>query len=480
LWTGVLVAYVRQQRHAGGDRVITVLMAVLALDAAKNVFENLWFGVLWAANYGLIGDGFRALGHPGPLTAVKLVNVGVATVVLTRLAGRWLPDEFARRAQQRRDQDALQSRLEANLKVVRDDQERLRLAVKATSDIVWDADLRSNSPVQTSAEVPAWLGYTALEWPPDPWYTIVHPDDRPLVLGAVKAVIRGETAAYDVRHRCVRKDGATVHVHSTGVVARDADGRAVRFVGAVRDVTRERLEEAHRLEAQKLEGVGLLASGIAHDFNNLLTVVSASVDTAQHLPDGPERGQALDTAQLAVARAAVLTRQLLAYAGRSAPELRPVDVGGMVADISRLLEVGVRPGVRLDRRLAADLPRIRGHEAQLQQLVMNLVTNAADALGPRGGTVTVTTSRCDTAPSDLTGERPPGGAVRLEVADDGAGMTPEVAAHVFDAFFSTKGRGRGLGLASVVGILRAHGGGIRFHTTPGAGSTFEVYLPVDP
>jgi nitrogen-specific signal transduction histidine kinase/CheY-like chemotaxis protein len=267
------------------------------------------------------------------------------------------------------------------------------------------------------------------------------------------------------------------------VLVRDDAGLPLRVIGFIRDLTDEQRAEASRAQAQKLEGLGLLAGGIAHDFNNLLAVISTSLSLAEvqlgHGRTGPELRSTLTMATSAVDRAATLTRQLLAYAGRARLTQQQVDLNAVVGSLSQLMGVTVSRRVTLKTQLAEQLPVVVGDEGQLQQVVMNLITNAAEAIGEAEGVVTLTTRRgpCEGDVSQLTGEAPRGECAVLQVRDTGAGMTPEVRAHLFDPFFSTKGSGRGLGLAALVGILKSHQGAIRVQSEPGQGTTFTVYLP---
>jgi two-component system cell cycle sensor histidine kinase/response regulator CckA len=360
--------------------------------------------------------------------------------------------------------------------MARDAEERLTLAISATSDFVWDADLRLGT-LHCSPQVAAWLGYAAEAWPPTPWHVIVHPDDKDRVLASVKDVIRGRAMTYDVRHRVVRRSGEVLHVHATGATARDARGAAVRFVGAVRDTTGEVTHEAQRMQAQKLEGLGLLAGGIAHDFNNLLTVLSSSLDLAQRRTSaGEDPGEGLAMASLAVRRATVLTRQLLAYAGRAKLAQRPLDLNEVVGSMGELLGVSVSRKITLDVQLAEKLPAVLGDDAQLQQVVMNLTTNAAEAIGDRSGVVRLRTEVL----GQPVGDAPEGVAVCLTVEDDGVGMTEDQQRQMFDPFFSTKGSGRGLGLAALAGILKAHGADIAVHSAVGRGTRVSISFPALP
>ncbi|MDP3231547.1 MAG: ATP-binding protein [Myxococcales bacterium] len=471
-WALVLALYLRHRSASARDPLLAMLLSVLALDAFKSVFESGYFGLVWGANYGVLPEAFKALGEPGPLVAVKVLNLVVAGVVLFRLARSWVPNELRRREAQRAE-------LELRLKHSVENEETLRLAVAASSELLWDGDLRTGR-VTGSPEAAKWLGYEPHEWPPSPWTLVVHEDDRALVQQAIAETIKGQTRSYRVQHRVRRKDGTVLHALSTGVVARDATGRAIRFVGSIRDITHELAEEGRRLQAQKFEGLGLLAGGIAHDFNNLLTVVGSSLELAK-LRGGsrPELVEPLQTASLAVSRAAVLTRELLAYAGRAPTEHKPIDLNELVDAIGDLLAVSISRKVTFQRVLDPALPALVGDPAQLQQVVMNLITNAAEAIGDRPGTITLRTGLVvlERSPATRRSGDVTGRVVRLTVSDTGAGMTPEVQARIFDPFFSTKGSGRGLGLAALAGILKAHGGAIGLESTPGAGSTFTIELP---
>lgn len=250
-----------------------------------------------------------------------------------------------------------------------------------------------------------------------------------------------------------------------------------RLVPAVRrelkenEVRRERrdLEEQLR-QAQKLESLGLLAGGVAHDFNNLLTGIlgNASLVLEMLSPPEPERSMLEDVVR-ASERAAELTRQLLAYAGKGKFVVQPVHLSEVVREISQLVRSSIPRKVELRMNLPADLPLVEADPSQMQQLVMNLVINAAEAIGDQTGTVEVTTS------VRHAGEK--GVSVCLRVCDTGCGMDESTRAQIFDPFFTTKFTGRGLGLAAVQGIVRSHDGSVHVNSRPGQGSVFEVCLP---
>ena len=238
------------------------------------------------------------------------------------------------------------------------------------------------------------------------------------------------------------------------------------------EIRRERrnLEEQLR-QAQKLESLGLLAGGVAHDFNNLLTGIlgNASLVLEMLSPPEPERGMLEDVVR-ASERAAELTRQLLAYAGKGKFVVQPVHLSEVVREIGQLVRSSIPRQVELNMNLPPDLPVVEADPSQMQQLVMNLVINAAEAIGDKTGTVEVTTGVRRIANRH-------GIYVCLEVRDTGCGMDAQTREQIFDPFFTTKFTGRGLGLAAVQGIVRSHDGTIDVDSHPGQGSTFRICLP---
>jgi len=292
-------------------------------------------------------------------------------------------------------------------------------------------------------------------------------------------------------HRVRRPDGAVREVLGSDSRITYAGKPAVQTV--LRDITEWRRSERERQqlqvqlqEARKLESLGVLAGGIAHDFNNLLAVILGNTRYSLQRTGDPgqarEAREALGDAIEAAESAARLTRQLLAYAGRRAPEVRPVDLSEHVRAVSGLLEAAVPKKVRLQLHLAESLPLVRADVVQLEQVAMNLVRNGADAIGEEGGRVDVTTRLVNASARDLqawTGsdELAPGEYVVLEVSDTGCGMTAETRQRIFDPFFTTKTDGHGLGLSAVLGLVRGHDGGIAIESVPGRGTSIRVLLP---
>jgi len=250
-----------------------------------------------------------------------------------------------------------------------------------------------------------------------------------------------------------------------------------------RDLTeRKRAEEAQR-QSQKLESLGLLAGGIAHDFNNLLTAIVGNLGLARaELPNDSKALEHLGHMETAAQRAAHLTRQMLAYSGHGTFAVEPLDLGHEVKEMAELLAASVPKSARLLFELHPGLPAVKADRAQLGQVIMNLVLNAAESLPQGQGTITLSTAQVtlgeDQPLRDVEGQHLLAGRyVVLEVRDTGSGMSRAVQARIFDPFFSTKRTGRGLGLSALRGIVRAHKGSVLLDSAEGKGTAFKVFLP---
>jgi two-component system, cell cycle sensor histidine kinase and response regulator CckA len=306
---------------------------------------------------------------------------------------------------------------------------------------------------------------------------------HPTAMDGVRRALRGEQCTVESQER-------GLILESVFMPLRDEAGGVTGVLGITIDVTERRRAEAEQerlraqmLHVQKLESLGLLAGGIAHDFNNVLAAIvgGASAALLTMPPDTRAREHiegVIDSAQ----RAASLTRQMLAYAGKGQVEIRPLDLSRYVLELSPLLEASIPKTVQLQFELQTGLPEILVDVAQIQQVAMNLVINAAEAIGEQTGTVRVLTrARFIDEMEANTLLSVPGRAgqyVVLEVQDTGHGMDEATRSKIFDPFFSTKFTGRGLGLAAVHGIVRAHRGGIHLDSTPGHGTSFQVLFPV--
>jgi PAS domain S-box-containing protein len=313
------------------------------------------------------------------------------------------------------------------------------------------------------------------------------PADQPM-----HRAVAQNTAVRDFEQTLVRADGVSVDLLANAVPICDAEGQPLGCVATFQDITAHRQAERKRLDferkllhSQKLESIGVLAGGIAHDFNNLLTGVLGHTNFARgELARGmtnvdPLLAQVETSAQ----RAADLCRQLLAYAGKGRFVVRMIDLNVAVEQAVPLLKLSMTRKVTLDLQLGSGLPPFRGDPTQINQVLMNLVANASEAIGVGMGTVTIRTERVNLTPMEMltlnaAPELEPGPCVCVSVQDTGCGIPPETVPHIFEPFFTTKFVGRGLGLAAVLGIVHGHRGAIRVSSQIGAGSTFELFFPI--
>jgi two-component system, cell cycle sensor histidine kinase and response regulator CckA len=256
----------------------------------------------------------------------------------------------------------------------------------------------------------------------------------------------------------------------------DAAGRVVRIYGAAEDVTAQKQLEQQLLQSQKMEAIGKLAGGVAHDFNNLLTIISGYGQLLKtQVQSGHANPEYLDAIMRAADRAAQLTNQLLAFSRRQLLQLKVVDLNSVVADVEKMLRRLIGEDVELRFVRGSGLGLVKVDPGQIEQVIVNLATNARDAM-PTGGRLTIETSNIDLHEHTMV---IPGSYVQLCVSDTGVGMDKETAARVFEPFFTTKeiGKGTGLGLAMVYGIIRQSAGYIWVYSEPGRGTTFKIHLP---
>ena len=367
---------------------------------------------------------------------------------------------------------------------------RLRAALASAKMLGWEWDIAA-SRASFSGDFAAFYGL-----PPGPDYTrpenlwqAIHPDDIGMIREAGRRAAEArEEIRFEHRGRIPAEAGRPRWFAARGQILRGPDGIPTRVVGVSTDITDQKRAEEQRealdrqlLDGQKWESLGVLAGGVAHDFNNILTVVLGSAGLARKsLPRGSSVHPHLDQIETASRRAADLCRQMLAYAGRGIAPAEPTDLNQLIRESAALLEVPASRRTRLRFDLADDLPPVQADAPQVRQVLMNLMMNAAEALGDTEGEVIIRTTPAAVTPDPERYHLPPGRGrhVALAVTDTGSGMTAEVKARVFDPFFSTKFAGRGLGLAAVLGIVRSHRGAIRVDSEPGRGTTVEVLWPV--
>jgi PAS domain S-box-containing protein len=360
----------------------------------------------------------------------------------------------------------------------------LKLAQSAACIGVWDWDLKADR-VTWSEELEEIAGIGKGSFPGTPAYfrSLVHPEDRALIDLAMRSAIDDPSRHdhFEAEFRLGRPDNTWRAIASSGRIFRDPDGTASRMLGMAHDITGLRDLERRLHESQKMDALGRLAGGVAHDFNNLLTVIRGYSDfLGATLPPDDERHADVAEIMGAADRAAALTRQLLAFSRQRVVAPRVVDPNVIVAGMQKLLERLIGADIEFRVNLTAPTARVRIDPAQLEQVLLNLVVNARDAM-PEGGTLSVDigSTHVDERMTWDRIELAPGSYVVISVSDSGTGMTEETKARLFEPFFTTKepGHGTGLGLSTVYGIVKQSSGVIWVYTEPGHGSTFRVYLP---
>jgi two-component system, cell cycle sensor histidine kinase and response regulator CckA len=365
-----------------------------------------------------------------------------------------------------------------------------RLLTEDVSDVVWKLD--SNLRITYISPADELLrGYRADEVIGRTAYEMMSAEGIPVL--AEKFQLRqeaegnGETTGsitFEIQQQC--KDGRVIWTEILSTPERDAYGAITGYHGITRDITQRKQTatlEQQLLHAQKLESLGVLAGGIAHDFNNILMVIFGNADLAMlELDRESPAFENLRAIQTAAARAADLTKQMLAYSGKGKFVTENLDLNQLLKNALHLLLVSIskKSAIRLD--LNQEIPQVEGDATQLNQIVMNLVINASEAIGNEGGLITLATSciECDrTVLNDCTQyfDLEEGRYVCLEVTDTGCGMDMDTIAKLFDPFFTTKFTGRGLGLSAVLGIIKGHKGAIKVSSNLGMGTTFRILFP---
>ena len=398
----------------------------------------------------------------------------------------------ARTQLEQKVQQRTQELQESNRKLQREVEERQRLLeALATSEANWrslaeqvpDTIARINSDYTIG-----FINRTIGNYSPDALIglpaTIIHqqPDDQRRLSERLRTVFQtGETIRYEIEE--TQEERQTWYINRVGPIWQE--GKIVALILIATDITEQKKTEAAMYQMQKLESLGILAGGVAHDFNNLLSVMlmQLSLGLMRLPPEHPVKHN-LERTLKAAERATELTRQMLNYAGRAPKEIKELNFNDLIADNIHLFTASISKNIKLTAELATTAPLLMGDKGQLQQLVMNLIINSADAIGSQAGDIHVVTKIQAVTTGDTIQGEWVGGAldagcyVRLEVHDTGCGMDAETLRKIFDPFFTTKFTGRGLGLASVIGIVRGHKGALHVASTVGRGTTFTILLPL--
>jgi two-component system, cell cycle sensor histidine kinase and response regulator CckA len=361
---------------------------------------------------------------------------------------------------------------------LRQSEERYRALVEGARDLIFSLDLQGRI-VTLNPAFETMTGFRRDAWIGRPFLDVIAEESRPDARQAFERVVRTDQRPTSL-FRVLTSEGPTRIGEFTGT-PQLKNGHVVGLLGVCRDVTERATLEQQLRQSSRMEAVGQLAGGIAHDFNNLLTVIIGSTELMlSDMPaDSPWRADAQEI-RASAARAAMLTRQLLAFSRRQMLAPRRIDLNSLVTGAVGMLRRLIGEHIALEVKLDPSPGAVRADPGQLEQVIVNLAVNARDAM-PSGGRLTVatTTLRNDAPVSVGAAEVPPGEWAVIEVRDTGTGMTPDVLAHAFEPFFTTKpqGKGTGLGLASAYGVIKQSQGFIGVESTPGAGTTFRIYLP---
>jgi len=367
-------------------------------------------------------------------------------------------------------------------------EERLRLALEAARVGVWDWNILTGH-VTWSDNVEALFGMAPGSFTGSytDYLNRIHPEDRGFVSRSIKAAVE-EGTVYDIEHRVLWSDDSIHWVACKGDVFRDEAGRALRMSGTVMCITARRqaeeaLDQSGALlrQAQKMEAIGNLAGGVAHDFNNLLTIISGCSELLlMRLGQQDPARRYIEEIKQAGDRAASLTHQLLAFSRRQVLIPKALDLNAIVEGMSTMLQRLLGEDIDLATTLDPALWRVKADLGQIEQVIMNLAVNARDAM-PRGGKLTIETVNIHVKEPRARDQlvMAPGRYAMLAVSDTGIGMDAQSQARIFEPFFTTKeiGKGTGLGLATVYGIVKQSGGYIFVYSEPGRGATLKVYLP---
>jgi PAS domain S-box-containing protein len=362
-------------------------------------------------------------------------------------------------------------------------EERYRYAARLSNDAIYDWDVASNR-FEWNDGLQELFGYakeeigTTIEW----IVSLLHPEDTERVMGSFYAVFnKGGGSQWKTEYRLRRKDGKYASAEGRAHIIRAADGNPQRVIGAISDRTQQQSLEGQLRQSQKMEAIGRLAGGIAHDFNNILTVIRMSSEfVLTSMSESDEKYEDAQEIIKASDRASKLTRQLLAFSRHQVLNPTALGLNEIVSGMNGMVRRVLPENIEFITDLAPDLRSVKADAGQMEQVLLNLVINAADAM-PEGGRLSVRTSNTaiDATFSAKHLDVPPGQYVCLTVTDTGIGMDEETVARIFEPFFTTKGvgKGTGLGLSTVHGIVTQSGGTVWVYSEPALGTTFKVYLP---
>ena len=447
---------VRRRRIIPFPKVGWLFVAFIFAAGATHLVDAIMF--YWPA--------YRAEGM------VKLITAAISWAAVLALV-RVVPAALSLKSQ-----EELEHEVEKRSREARESEAHTRAVFEASADGIFTYDPQGLIERENAA-CEAMFGYARGALAGQDVRTLLGPTDEALVTSLFKP------GRYLALGR--RRDGTTLPIRLS--VSEMINGRHM-FVANADDLSDIRRAEEDRLnleakiqQVQKLESLGVLAGGIAHDFNNLLVAILGNADLAYHeLPRTSPAWESIDQIRTAATRAADLCRQMLAYSGRGRFVIKPFNLSRLVEDMAHLLEASIPKRALLNYDFPTNVPTVEGDMTQIRQVALNLITNAADAIGERGGVISIRTGwmqadRAYLSSTYLAGDLPEGCYVYLEVSDTGCGMDEATQARIFDPFFTTKETGRGLGLAAVLGIVRGHKGAIQVYSQKDKGTSVKVLLP---
>ncbi len=416
-------------------------------------------------------------GTIGEERAVEILKAGATDYVMKDRLGRLGP--VVRRALREVREQEERHRAE---KALQESELKFRQLAENITEVFWMTDPAKNQMLYISPAYEKIWGRSCESLYSDAkaWLEAIHPDDRQRV-GRV-AVERQAAGTYDEQYRILRPDGEIRWIRDRAFPVRNEAGQAYRIVGVAEDTTHSRKLEEQFRQAQKMEGIGQLAGGVAHDFNNILTVIqghSSLLKLEQDLL--PHVIESASEIQRSAERAANLTRQLLMFSRRQTMQPRDLDLNEVIANITKMLHRILGEDVHLQITYSPQTLHVHADAGMLDQVVMNLAVNSRDAM-PKGGHLVIETSLVNVNES-MASERPlarSGSFACLSVSDNGCGIPPENLPRIFEPFFTTKdiGKGTGIGLATVFGIVQQHQGWIEVASDVGIGTTFHIYIPL--
>lgn len=495
MWSFILFFYVRRLWSPDiRGQLIHILLIILAIDAFRTLFESMYFGAWYSSLAGFLPKPVHGfLVRPELVFIPKIINVIAAIAVIGLLLYRWLPEEEEEKKrfmvliekntwELKKSNELLQKEIEERKrteKALRESEEKYRELLENSPDLRYRTDNNGNI-IYISPSVHKFAGYTVAEATgKNLWNEICkYSNDHDEMLTILKE--KGSIENFEVEF--LHKEGSSWWASTSAQFFRDADGNILGVEGVIRDVTEQKRLAEQLRQSHKVEAVGTLASGISHDFNNILGIIVGNADLASDdIPEGHPAHECLEDIKIASLRAAEVIKQLLNFSRKRELNRSPVNIKSVVEESIKLLRSSLPAMINIQLRVPEVVSIVKADLAQIQQIIINLCTNSAHAMEEGGGVLTVTIQQLETLVEFDTGfkKMPPGKYLQLVVSDTGTGIKQENIKKIFDPYFTTKefGKGTGMGLASVLGIVENHYGAISVYSELGQGTSVKIMLP---